>query len=302
MRTGSILTVSSLAVLSILSLVLLCALGQTNSTRSLITQPVIETNRITLPGNTHPLARREFDRGAAPLGVSMERMLLVLKRSSELESALRKVLDEQLNGASPNFHKWLTPEQFGRQFGASDEDIRSVTSWLESHGLQAARVSKGRTVIEFSGKVAQVQDTFHTAIHKYVIAGEEHWANETDPQIPIALAPVVAGVAALHDFPKRPLIRGLGAFLRAKATGEIKPVTPLVTISSPCGAAGFQTSKSCYGLGPYDFAAIYNVLPLWNAGIDGSGQTIAIAAASNINLADVRNFKSVFGLPPPTIR
>src|SRR5215471_9480891 len=138
---------SSLAVLSIVSLVLLCALGQTNSTRSLITQPVIETNRITLPGNTHPLARREFDRGAAPLGVSMERMLLVLKRSSEQESAPRKVLDEQLNRASPNFHKWLTPEQFGRQFGASDEDIRSVTSWLESHGLRVARVSKGRHLI-----------------------------------------------------------------------------------------------------------------------------------------------------------
>src|SRR5262249_35127545 len=159
--------------------------------------------------------------------------------SSEQESALRKALDEQLNRDSPNFHKWLTPEQFGRQFGASDEDIRSVTSWLESHGLQVGRVSKGRTVIEFSGQGAQVQDPFHTAIHKYGSASEEHWANETDPQIPIALAPVVAGVAALPDFPKRPLIRGLGTFLRAKASAEIKPATPLVTIPSPCGAAGF---------------------------------------------------------------
>jgi uncharacterized protein (TIGR03437 family) len=78
----------------------------------------------------------------------------------------------------------------------------------------------------------------------------------------------------------------------------MKSLAPLFTIPSPCTAAGFQTSQACYGVGPYDFATIYNLLPLWNAGIDGSGQSIAIAAASNIDLADVRNFRSVFGLPP----
>jgi uncharacterized protein (TIGR03437 family) len=227
----------------------------------------------------------------------MERMLLVLKRSPDQEVALRKVLEAQLDQDSPNFHKWLTPEEFGRQFGPSSEDIRSVTSWLESHGLQVAGASKGRTVIEFSGSVRQVQEAFHTSIHKYLVNGEEHWANASDPQIPTALAPAVAGVASLHDFPKRPLIRAFGGYWRSQATGETKSLTPLFTVPSPCTAAGFQTSQACYGLGPYDFATIYNVLPLWNAGIDGSGQSIAIAAASNIDIEDVRNFRSVFGLP-----
>jgi subtilase family serine protease len=52
-----------------------------------------------------------------------------------------------------------------------------------------------------------------------------------------------------------------------------------------------------YGLGPTDFATIYNVLPLWNAGIDGTGQTIAIVGETNIHLSDVANFRSLFGLP-----
>jgi subtilase family serine protease len=228
----------------------------------------------------------------------MERMLLILKRSLEQESGLRKLLDEQLDQTSPNFHKWLTPDEFGQKFGPSFEDIRSITSWLESHGFQVAGASKGRTVIEFSGSARRVQEAFHTSIHKYLVNSEEHWANATDPQIPTALAPAVAGVASLHDFQKKPLIRALGGFSRSQATGEIRFLTPLFTAPSPCAAAGFQTSRACYGVGPYDFATIYNVLPLWNAGIDGSGQSIAVAAASNIDLADVRNFRSVFGLPP----
>jgi subtilase family serine protease len=153
-------------------------------------------------------------------------------------------------------------------------------------------------VIEFSGSASQVQEAFHTSVHKYLVNGDEHWANAADPQIPTALAPAVAGIASLHDFQKEPLIRALGGFWRSQATGQLKSLTPLFTFPSPCAAAGFQTSQACYGVSPYDFATIYNVLPLWNAGIDGSGQSIAIAAASNIDLGDVRNFRSVFGLPP----
>jgi uncharacterized protein (TIGR03437 family) len=227
----------------------------------------------------------------------MERMLLVLERSPERESALRELLDEQLDPNSPNFHKWLTPDEFGRRFGATSADIRSVTFWLESQGFQVTGASRGGTVIEFSGSASQVQRAFGTPIHKYFVKGEQHWANAADPQIPAALAPAVAGIASLHDFERRPLIQALGGYRGSQTMGQMESLTPLVTIPSPCAAAGFQTSRACYGVGPYDFAAIYNVLPLWNAGIDGAGQSIAIAAASDINLADVRNFRSVFGLP-----
>ena len=121
-------------VLAILSLAFLRSFAQTDVERSLVRQPLNEMNQTVLRGNTHPLARIEFDRGPAPSGLLMERMLLILKRNPEQESALRKLLDEQLDQTSPNFHKWLTPDEFGQQFGPSSEDIRSVTSWLESHG------------------------------------------------------------------------------------------------------------------------------------------------------------------------
>ena len=150
------------------------ASAQENNVRPLIVQAVDDSQLTTLKGNTHPLARAQFDRGVAPPDLPMQRMLLVLKRSDEQESALRKLLDDQQDKASPNYHKWLTPEQFGRQFGPADQDIQAVTSWLQTHGFQIGQVTKGRTVIEFSGTAAQVQEALHTSIHKFVVDGEEH--------------------------------------------------------------------------------------------------------------------------------
>src|SRR5579864_356618 len=181
------------------------ASAQANLARPRITDRIDESSLTVLRGNTHPLARPQFDQGAAPPNLPMDRMMLVLQRSPEQEAALTDLLEQQYDNASPNFHKWLTPDQFGQQFGPSDQDIQIVTSWLASRGFQSIKVSRGRTVVEFSGTAAQVESALHTAIHKYSMNGEDHWANVNDPQIPAALAPVIAGVVSLHNFPKKPL-------------------------------------------------------------------------------------------------
>jgi hypothetical protein len=278
----------------------LMAVGQQAATvPARITQPVDLQNLVTLQGNTHPLARPEFDQGAAPDSLPTERILLVLQRSPEQETALRKLLDEQQIKSSPNYHMWLTPEQFGEQFGPADADIQAVTGWLTSQGFQVNRVATGRTVIEFSGTAGAVRQAFHTEIHRYVVKGEEHWANASDPQIPAALKPVVAGFASLNNFPRKPMYRLLGTFTRSKATGKVEP---LFTYPVPCPPP--NTGQTCYilGVGPGDFATIYNVLGAWNAtpAIDGTGEQVAVVAQTNINIQDVADFRSMFGLPALT--
>jgi hypothetical protein len=280
---------TALAFAFVLFFSLMAAGQQAATVPARVTQAVNMENLVTLRGNTHPLARPEYDQGAAADSLPAERMLLVLQRSAEQEAALRKLLDEQQIKSSPNFHMWLTPEQFGQQFGPADADIQAVTGWLTSQGFQVNHVATGRTVIEFSGTAGQVRQAFHTEIHKYVVKGEEHWANASDPQIPAALAPVVAGFASLNNFPRKPMHRVLGAFSRSKATGKVQPLFTFPSDTCPGG--------TCYALGPTDFATIYNVTPLWTAGTDGTGQTIAIVSDSNINTQDVADFRSFFGLP-----
>lgn len=267
--------------------------AQTNLAPSRITQVVDETRLTTLQGNAHPLARAEFDQGAAPSTLPMQRMLLVLTRSSQQESALETLLEQQQDASSANYHRWLNPQQFGQQFGPSDQDIQIITTWLQSHGFQIASVSNGRTVIEFSGTAGEVQEAFHTAIHRYTENGEDHWANASDPQIPTALAPVVAGIDTLNNFPRNAMHHVAGAVYRSAKTGQIQSNQPLFTLGGECGV-----TPACYGVGPYDFATIYDVSPLWNATtpIDGTGETIAIVGETDINLQDIASFRNYFGL------
>ncbi len=264
--------------------------AQLASVQSRISQAVDDKNLVTLKGNTHPMAAPQYDMGEAPGGLPMNRMLLVLQHTPAQEAAIKQLLAEQQNQGSPNFHNWLSPQQYGQMFGPSDQDIQTITTWLQSHGFEVANVSPGRHVIEFSGTASQVQEAFHTTIHHYSVNGEEHWANSSDPQIPAALAPVVVGVKSLHDFRAKPTSHYTGLYRRDKGTGQTTQISgPQFTFT---GANGTQ-----FGLGPTDFATIYNVLPLWNAGIDGRGETIAIVQESNINVSDVHNFRALFGLP-----
>lgn len=216
----------------------------------------------------------------------MQHMILALKRTSEQEAELRALLDSQQTKGSSAYHQWLTPAQFGKRFGPAQSDIAAVEAWLESQGFKVESVSNGKTAIEFSGTAGQVQDAFQTPIHSYLLNGEQHWANASDPSIPSALAPVVKGVLSLHNFPRQTQFTLMGA-QRQAANSSLG--NPLYTFTS--GSATY------YAVGPTDWATIYNVLPLWNAGVDGTGQTIAIVGETDINPADIAAFRSLFGLP-----
>ena len=300
MRYPHTRTTKLFVLFAFISVGVLSTPAQTNQARSLVTAPVNEGQMVKRLGSVHPLARAEFDRGLAPDSLPMDNMMLGLKRTPEQDAALATLLSEQQDPTSANYHKWITPQEFGARFGPSDHDIQAVTSWLQSHDFQGIEVSPSRTVIHFSGTAGQVHDAFHTAIHRYVVNGEEHWANSADQQIPAALAGVVAGVGTLHNFAPKPASHSRGTFTRT-ADGKVKPLHPLFTfpVQGDCG----YVANNCFALGPQDFATIYNVLPLWNAGIDGTGQTIAVVGDSNINMQDVVNFRKIFGLPAknPTI-
>jgi len=277
--------------------VLLCATptaAQSSNAIPRITQVIEETNLVVLHGNTYPLARPEFDQGVAPNSLPMRRMLLVLQRSQEQEASLDQLLDEQQDNSSANYHHWLTPQQFGAQFGPADADIQAITTWLHSHGFEVNGASKGKIIIEFSGTAGQVQDAFHTAIHKFLVNGEQRYANASDPIIPAALVPVVTGVRSLHNFPARPMNYFAGFYHRDKDSGKIVPDK-----ASPNPM--FNAGNGANLLGPYDLATIYDVSPLWSGTtpIDGTGQTIAIVGETDINPADWSSFWNMFGVASP---
>ena len=289
------------------------ALAQTSAPKPLIVEKVNESQLVKLGGNTPPAAIAQNDRGRVSGAMPMTDLILVLRRSPEQQAAFDAFVESQYDATSPNYHHWLAPEEVGEKFGPAPADIGTLSSWLSSHGFSVDGVSKDRMTIRFSGSAAQVEETFHTEIHNLLVKGEQHISNMTDPQIPMALEPVVLGPKALHNFTPRPLHRlGAKAMLN-RETGTWQRIQ-----SGPEeGIEGIRSARvrvrtwalarigtSAYlieDLTPSILPPLH-VLPLWTAGspIDGTGQTIAIAGTSNINLADVASFRNIFGLPATT--
>ena len=261
-----------------------------------IVNPIDESQLVTLSGTVHPLANAKNDRGAAPDDMQLNRLDLVLKRSASQESALRQLIQEQNLPGSPYYHKWLTPAQFGAQFGPSDQDIATVESWLGSHGFSVLKVDPGKQTLELSGNVGQLRSAFHTQIHQYMVNGQTHYANANNPEIPAALAPVIGGFVSLNNFHLKSYAEKLGEASYNPSTGRAKPFWTI-------GTGSFDYTTYQFPLSPADYAVQYDLSPLYSAGINGSGQTIAIINDSNVNIDLVNQFRTLFGLPanPPQV-
>jgi subtilase family serine protease len=244
-----------------------------SSPRSRIVAKVDDSVRVTLAGNTRPEATAAQDLGEVVDSTPMEHMQLLLKRSESQQNELDAYTASLNDKGSPNYHHWLTAEQFGARYGVGAEDVATVTEWLKSHGLTVNSVYTNRMVIDFSGSAAQVRDAFDTEIHSYEVNGEKHIANSRDPKVPAALTPVVSGVVSLNDFHPHPLR---------------KPRTDYTFTS---GGASY------YAVTPADLATIYHLTPLFTAGYTGKGQTIVVIEDTNVySTGDWTTFRKTFGL------
>jgi hypothetical protein len=235
---------------------------------------VDDSQVVSLGGSVHPFAVPRNDAGPVPVSLPMSELELVLRRSPVQESMLTKLIADQRDRSSSRYHHWLTPAEFGVEFGANDRDLQLAARWLQAHGFGVGNVPAGRGRVPFSGTAAQVESTFHTAIHFFDVDGKRHFANVTKPEIPAALAPLVVGIRGLHDFHPQPLLQ------RSAATGS----RPNYVIG------GIDL------VGPADFATIYNLTPLYANQILGTGVSIAIASQSDIDKTTPPAYWSAFGV------
>jgi subtilase family serine protease len=207
-------------------------------------------------------------------------LTLIMRRPAQREEAFEALLRDQQDPGSPDFHRWLTPAEVGERFGASDADLATVTAWLRGEGLQVDGISASRTRIRFSGSAARVGAAFGSSFHAYAFAGEKRLALAAAPLVPEAIAPLVQsvhGLSALHE----------------RSYEHEGPVA--------VGDAAQPKSSSCtngvctHFIWPGDFAAIYDLNALYQLGIDGSGQAIAVLGRSRVYLPDIENFQKRIG-------
>ena len=245
-------------------------------TRNRIMQSM-EAGERAVVGGAHPMARAELDRGPVAGSMRIDHAAMVFKPSPEQQLALEKLLREQQDPTSPNYHRWLTPEEFGERFGMSENDLAEVSAWLKSQGLTVEGYARGRNRIFFSGTAAQVASAFRTEFHQYAVEGETRFANVSGVSVPAALSGVVMDFRGFDSFRPRPRVRSVKPDFTSHLSG-----LHLVT--------------------PGDFAVIYNVKALYDSGFDGTGQSIAVVGQTTISTADIDAFRSAAGLPAKNLQ
>ncbi|MEO8132780.1 MAG: kelch repeat-containing protein [Betaproteobacteria bacterium] len=255
-----------------------------------------DAERIRLRGHTHPETRTAHDLGAVNGATRFRNIKLQLRRSDVQENSLRQYIEDLHNPRSPQFRRWLTAPEFGARFGLASQDINAIKGWLTKHGFEIDVVYPNGILVDFSGTAAQIKAAFRTDMHRYDVDGVQHLANATDPEIPLALAPAIAGVLSLHDFQPAPLFRnrappGAGNDRGASTFG--RPFSDRLKSEAPAYNTGFGSQVVV----PADLAKIYNLDPLFAQGYSGQGQRIAVVGVSNLfDPADFYTFRAAFGL------
>lgn len=261
--------------------------AQTNAVPSRVAAQINERNLTTLRGNTHPLARQQFDRGRVDPSLKMERITMTFQQTAAQKADLVALLADQQNPASPNFHQWLTPAQYGERFGVAQTDLQKVSGWLQARGLNVVETPESRNFIVFEGTATQVESAFHLEVHKYATSDAKFYSNSGEPSLPAELAAVVSGFRGLNNYQMKP---------RAMRNNPASGV-PLPNFTSAISGNNF--------VAPGDFAVIYDLNPLYSASpaIDGAGQKIVVVGQSNIVLADIAAFRTAAGLSanPPVV-
>ena len=243
-----------------------------------IARSIEKTSSFAVRGNVHPMAQASYDRGKVGKLFRMERITITFKPTDAQQAELDSLLKQQQDPASPRYHHWLTPEEFADRFGMSTNDLNRVVDWLHAQGFTIDEVARNRRSVTFTGSASQVESSFRTPIHEYVVDGETFYANANDPYVPEALGNIVMGFRSLNNFRLKARARRL----------HVNTANPQFTSST----------TGNHFLAPADFAAIYNLNGLYASGLDGSGQKIAVMGQTNIDLNDIRAFRTASGLTP----
>jgi hypothetical protein len=245
---------------------------------------------VAIPASKRPEPQHSSSsRSAVPANARLERMVLLLKPPATRQSALTSELANQQNPSSPHYHKWLTPTAFADAYSNSPEDVSAVSAWLESRGFEVSALPAGRGWIEFSGTVAQVEQAFHTHVDSVVTSDGPRLLLSEGISIPSALAPLIQGLVSLDGVLSTPALT--------------QPQAVSVTAVELASQSASQMLPSrAEALTPQIAAKLLRFDVLHKSGLTGAGESIAIAARSNVRESDVADFRAAFGLPASALK
>jgi subtilase family serine protease len=233
--------------------------------------------------------------------------------------ALDQLIAQQQDPASPRYHQWLTPAEFDAQFGPSQEDFAAVAQWVTGQGFTITDSSLSRRFIQFTGTVAQAEQSFGTT--EMVFGHGDYYSNQTEPRIPARFDGVIGAIMGLDNFATAIPAISVGGELAVRAAAARLPAPfrgaltlaslfdwgPEVesTISGDGGGIepAAKIGSGAPGFGPPDLYTFYDEKPLLNGGINGAGTDCIATVEDSDPPSDIGSvitlFDQTFNLPDP---
>ncbi len=218
--------------------------------------------RYAVPGAISPHLRSAALLEAADPHASLSMSITLRLRDRD---TLDRFLAAQQQPGAPEYHHWLSPEEFAARFAPHPSDYVALADWLEQQGFAVQRWPS-RVRLDFTGPVHAVERAFRVHMNRYRHRGHEVLANADAPLLPAQFGATVG-------------------FVRLNTIPVAQPLVRLV------GSQGTHDT-----MGPHDIYRAYNVQPVLDRGIDGSRQTVAVVARSDFFETDITDFQQQLGI------
>ena len=283
-----------------------------------------QTNKIQ--GNTPGFIKKAKDLGAVdPSTVISVTAWLKLHNEGKLD----QLAQSQRQTGSPNYQKWITQDQFNSSFIPSAQEVKAVQNFLSAHGLTVLTIAENNFYVKVQGTVGAIQKAFNVQIDNYSLNGATYRSNKADPSVNNGAGGLIAAVTGLDDYGFQPMV--------ARPSGP--DGTPVASIPLSITSNGLFFESQCFrppetdsfagggnnvtytgnrygaditntalghlapcGYQPSELQTAYNMTRLYNAGWDGTGQTVVITDAfgSDTIAGDAEVFSQLYGLPDLT--
>jgi subtilase family serine protease len=255
---------------------------------------------------------------------------LNLHNKAELDGRVQQMYDK----SSPNYHKFLTMNEFQKRYAPTAKDTAKVRDFLTTHNMKVTSIDRQNHFVVAQGRVGDAQVAFNTKINRMMVNGVARHATTSRPTIADpATASLVSTVQGLNDLAYRANVsRALNPDTGIPYAGvPLSAVNPDgLFFSGTCLRApqtvtfttGGSTPKAIYAGNRYgaditntqppnlpscgydaaEMQKAYGLDKLYKNGWDGTGQTIVIVDAfgSNTIVDDTNLFSQLNGLPQLT--